>query len=143
MIAKVGEKSLVLIDEPETHLHPPLLSSFVRMLSDLMREKNGVAIITTHSPVVLQEVPKKCATKLSRSGNKVRTYRPQIETFGASVSSLTSEVFGLEVTRTGYHKYLREALYESNGSFAAASARFNDELGNEARMILRTLADSE
>ena len=57
---KIEEKTLVLLDEPESHLHPPLLSSFMRALSDLLIKKNAVAIIATHSPVVLQEVPKSC-----------------------------------------------------------------------------------
>lgn len=48
----------MLIDEPEGHLHPPLLSAFVRALSELLVNRNGVAIIATHSPVVLQEVPR-------------------------------------------------------------------------------------
>lgn len=28
LVDTVGEKSLVLLDEPEVHLHPPLLSAF-------------------------------------------------------------------------------------------------------------------
>ena len=58
LVELVEERSLVLIDEPEGHLHPPLLSAFVRVLSDLLIQRNGVAIVATHSPVVLQEVPR-------------------------------------------------------------------------------------
>lgn len=59
-------KTLVLIDEPESHLHPPLLSAFIRALSDLLLDRNGLSIIATHSPVVLQEVPKRCVWKINR-----------------------------------------------------------------------------
>jgi ABC-type lipoprotein export system ATPase subunit len=48
LVNTVGEKSLVLLDEPEGHLHPPLLSAFLRTLSDLLYVKNGVAINATH-----------------------------------------------------------------------------------------------
>ncbi|PJN92440.1 hypothetical protein CNY89_29680, partial [Amaricoccus sp. HAR-UPW-R2A-40] len=58
LVAQVQEKSLVLMDEPESHLHPPLLSAFIRSLSRLLHRQNGVAIIATHSPVVLQEIPR-------------------------------------------------------------------------------------
>jgi len=51
-LVELDERSLVLIDEPEVHLHPPLLSAFVRALSDLLIELNGVAIVATHSPVM-------------------------------------------------------------------------------------------
>lgn len=36
LVETVEEKTLVLIDEPEGHLHPPLLSAFTRALSDLL-----------------------------------------------------------------------------------------------------------
>ena len=53
LVETVEEKTLILLDEPESHLHPPLLSAFTRALSDLLVNRNGVAIIATHSPVVL------------------------------------------------------------------------------------------
>lgn len=34
LVEKVEEKTLVLLDEPESHLHPPLLSVFIRTLSN-------------------------------------------------------------------------------------------------------------
>jgi hypothetical protein len=36
---------------------PPLLAAMMRALSDLLVDRNGVAVVATHSPVVLQEVP--------------------------------------------------------------------------------------
>ncbi|MFD7630846.1 AAA family ATPase [Streptomyces sp. NPDC059851] len=69
LIEHVAERSLVLIDEPESHLHPPLLASFIQTLSRLLTERNGVAVVATHSPpVVLQEVPRSCVYKLSGGG---------------------------------------------------------------------------
>ncbi|MBE0600201.1 MAG: ATP-binding protein, partial [Firmicutes bacterium] len=103
LVESVEEKTLVLLDEPETHLHPPLLSSFIRALSELLINRNGVAILTTHSPVVLQEVSKDCVWKLSRFGSLSKAERPTIETYGENVSRLISEVFELEVTRSGFH----------------------------------------
>ena len=68
LVENMEEKTLVLMDEPEAHLHPPLLAAFVRALSDLLINRNGVAIIATHSPVVLQEVPRSCVWKIVRHG---------------------------------------------------------------------------
>jgi hypothetical protein len=48
VVETLEERSLVLVDEPEAHLHPPLLSAFTRSLSDLLINRNGVAIIATH-----------------------------------------------------------------------------------------------
>lgn len=140
LVEKVEESTLVLLDEPETHLHPPLLSAFIRALSDLLINRNGVAIITTHSPVVLQEVPNECVWKLWRSGSIMKTERLEVETFGENVGSLINEVFGLEVTDSGFHKILSEAVCKYNANYdVILSEIFNKKLGSEARAILKAL----
>ena len=138
LVETVEEQTLVLLDEPEGHLHPPLLSAFVRALSDLLIDRNGVAILATHSPVVLQEIPKTCVWTLQRTGRIVRAERPDSETFGENVGVLTREVFGYEVTESGFHRMLYEAAKEEH-NFDDAVERFNGELGAEARAILRGL----
>jgi ABC-type transport system involved in cytochrome c biogenesis ATPase subunit len=138
LVETVEEATLVLIDEPETHLHPPLLAAFIRALSDLLTDRNGVAILATHSPVVLQEVPKNCVWKLRRSGAVLNIERPEIETFGENVGTLTQEVFRLEVTQSGYHKLLNEAVEGAN-TFEDIVNRFDGELGGEALAIARAL----
>ena len=107
---KIEEKTLVLLDEPESHLHPPLLSSFMRALSDLLIKKNAVAIIATHSPVVLQEVPKSCVWRLSRFGLEAKAERFDIETFGETIGTLTKEIFGLEVNKSGFYAWIRSKI---------------------------------
>lgn len=138
LVETVEERTLVLLDEPEAHLHPPLLSAFVRSLSDLLVNRNGVAIIATHSPVVVQEVPKSCVWKIRRSGRSVAAERPEIETFGENVGILTREIFGLEVTDAGFHRLLRESV-QSSDTFVQALAKFDGELGGEARALIRAL----
>lgn len=138
LVEKVEEKTLVLIDEPEAHLHPPLLSAFIRSLSDLLSYRNGVAIVATHSPVIVQEVPKKCVWKLRRTGRQASAERPEIETFGENVGILTREIFGLEVTESGYHQLLKKAIDEE-GTLDDVLYHFNGNLGSEAKSILRSL----
>jgi ATPase subunit of ABC transporter with duplicated ATPase domains len=138
LVETVDEKTLVLLDEPEAHLHPPLFSAFVRSLSDLLINRNGVAIIATHSPVVLQEVPRECVWKLRRVGFEVAAERPTMETFGENVGVLTREVFGLEVVQSGFHKILTDAV-EQQLTYEAALLHFDNQLGAEARAILRGL----
>jgi len=136
LVELVEEKTLVLLDEPEGHLHPPLLSAFVRCLSDLLVKRNGVALIATHSPVVLQEVPRSCAWKLRRARAVSVVERPTVETFGENIGVLTREVFGLEVTRSGFHRLLDKAVIDGL-SYEDALGRFGQQLGAEARAIIR------
>lgn len=138
LVATVEEKTLVLLDEPESHLHPPLLSAFVRALSDLLHDRNGVAIIATHSPVVLQEIPKKCVTKMYRVLGTVSQSRPDIETFGENVGLLTSEVFGLEVARSGFHDLLSRSV-AGGASYEDVIRDYDGQLGLEGRAVLAAL----
>lgn len=138
LVAKVEEKTLVLIDEPESHLHPPLLSALIRSLSQLLYKQNGVAIIATHSPVVLQEIPKSCVWKLYRERLSSTKARPDIETFGENVGTLTREVFRLEVEKSGFHTLLLECV-DSGDTYDEILARFGGSLGFEAKGILRAM----
>lgn len=140
LVETVDERTLVILDEPEAHLHPPLLAAFVRCLSELLLQRNGVALIATHSPVVLQEVPKTCAWVLQRTGEQVIAERPEAETFGENVGVLTREVFGLEVTRSGFYKLLEEVIDEKSGDYEAVLEHFGRQLGAEGRAIVRALA---
>lgn len=137
LIERLQEKSLVLIDEPEAHLHPPLLSAFIRALSELLTQTNGVAIIATHSPVILQEVPRKCVWKLRRIGAEAISERLNIETFGENVGVLTNEVFGLEVTNSGFYELLDKVAKEKE-SYEEVLEHFDGQLGMEAKAILMT-----
>lgn len=138
LVATVEEKTLVLIDEPESHLHPPLLSAFIRALSELLYDRNGVSIIATHSPVVLQEIPKSSVWKINRIGLITKASRPDIETFGENVGVLTREVFGLEVVKSGFHDLLVKSV-NSGRTYKEIVGDYKEQLGLEARALLKTM----
>jgi predicted ATPase len=138
LVETVEEKTLIFLDEPESHLHPPLLSAFTRALSDLLINRNGIAIIATHSPVVLQEVPKSCVSILRRTRLAGNVDRPERETFGENVGVLTREVFGLEVVNSGFHDLLVRSI-ETGSSYEQIVDEYSDQLGLEARALLKAL----
>jgi predicted ATPase len=137
LIENVSDRSLVLLDEPETHLHPPLLGSFMRALSELLVDSNGVAIVATHSPVVLQEVPSKCVWQLLGSGETLKVERPNDETFAENVSVLTRKVFGLEIEQSGFYKLLSTQAKDS--TYDDVEKAFHSRIGAEGRALLRAL----
>ena len=134
----VNERTLVLIDEPEAHLHPPLVMALVRALSDLLAKRNGVAILATHSPVVVQEVPASCVTLLFRAGDVVTVERPQIETFAENLGTLTREIFRVEVTESGHHALITEVAQDAE-SLDDILGAFNDHIGAEGRALARAI----
>lgn len=139
LIANVTEKTLILFDEPETHLHPPLLSALVRAINFILTEKNGICIFATHSPVLVQEVPKSCVQVVRRVGDSVSISRPVIESFGENVSTLTHEIFSLEVKNSGFYKLMKKNFENMGGDVEEIIEEFNDELGSEAVSLLYSL----
>lgn len=138
LIELVEEKTLVIMDEPEEHLHPPLVSALIRALSNLLTYRNGVGIIATHSPVIVQEVPRVCVWILRRMGSELIAERPEIETFGENIGILTSEIFGYEVTNSGFHTMIQNAA-EKYSNYKRALKYFSGQLGDEGKAILRSL----
>ncbi|WP_420590258.1 AAA family ATPase [Bacterioplanoides sp.] len=141
LLRRIETKTLVLIDEPETHLHPPLLSALIRIISKILHMRNGVAVVATHSPVVLQELPKSCVWKIYRTGDSFLANRPKIETYGENIGTLTEEVFGLDVNKSGFIAELEKAISEGE-SFDQIVSEFDDQLGVEARLVLKALISS-
>ncbi len=139
LVELVDERTLVVLDEPEGHLHPPLLAAFVRSVSDLLVSRNGVALISTHSPVVLQEVPMSCVWMLRRTRTVAVVERPSMETFGESAGVLTREVFGLEVSNSGFHQMVAAVANEPGMRFEEVETRFAGQLGSEAKVLARSL----
>jgi len=142
LVEKVEERTLVLIDEPEAHLHPPLLSAMTRALSGLLVARNGVAIVATHSPIILQEVPRSCVWILDREVSVSKAERPSIETFAEAIGILSREVFKLELTQSGYHRLLKE-VRQSSEQYQGSLHRLEGQLGSEGKAILRAMFMSD
>lgn len=138
LIETVEEKTIVFMDEPETYLHPPLVASFIRALSELLIYRNGVCIMATHSPVVLQEVPSNCVWKLRRNGRYLNAERMKMESFGENIGILIADIFQLEVTNSGFHKLIEDAVNRFD-NYEAIEIYFNNQLGMEAKAIIRSL----
>lgn len=49
-----GKKLIILIDEPELHLHPDIQKKFVQFLLNI--SKNVQVIISTHSPILVKQL---------------------------------------------------------------------------------------
>lgn len=137
-IDKLVEKTILFLDEPENHLHPPLLSSLIRSISKMLIKRNGVAIISTHSPIVLQEIPKSCVWLLYRNGNFLDCARPRYETFGENIGTLTNEIFKYEINKSGFHAMLRQSVKELL-NYEDVLEKFDNQLGDEAKTLARIL----
>lgn len=95
---------LLLIDEIDLYCHPGWQQKMLYYLLDeariLFRGKNVQIIFTTHSPIILSDMPKSNVIYLSRDykNNKCRVDEPKNhdETFGANIYRLFDDAFFLE-----------------------------------------------
>ena len=130
---------MVLVDEPETHLHPPLLAAFLKSVRACLEAFDGYAIIATHSPVVLQETPAKYVQVLRRVADQNRVVAPTVETFAESIGVITQEVFNLGDGSTDWHETLRAMA--KNHSLEEIEEAFGRKLGFAARSYVLSVRD--
>ncbi|EFN9246805.1 hypothetical protein D3031_22320, partial [Escherichia coli] len=127
---------LVLFDEPETHLHPPLLAVLMSALRIVLNEVDAFAIVATHSPVVVQETLSKNVNVITRNGEFTDFQRPEIETFGENIGAITSSVFSLTTQITDYHDELDKLIIEyknNNNPLDDIEKCFDTGLSTQAR----------
>lgn len=93
----VENASLILIDEPETHLHPNLITEFVGMLNKILDLTGSIAIMATHSAYLVREVPRSQVHVIQESNRIIDITIPRLKTFGADVGAISEFVFGDDI----------------------------------------------
>ena len=134
LVGALQQRSLVLIDEPESHLHPPLLAALMRGIGIALEAHRSYAVIATHSPVVLQEIAGCYAHVLRRHGSMNSVEEPEIETFGENIGLLTRHVFNLDNSQSDYVGILQELA--SKLSLEEVENLFEQGLSSQARALV-------
>lgn len=134
LVGALQQRSLVLIDEPESHLHPPLLAALMKSVGKALEAHKSYAVIATHSPVVLQEIAGCYAHVLRRYGESNSVVEPEIETFGENIGLLTRHVFNLDNSQSDYVGVLNNLASEF--SLEEIEALFQHGLSSQARALI-------
>jgi len=100
--------ALVLIDEIELHLHPKWQRDVLQRLRDMFKACQFV--VTTHSPLVLGEVPARCVRFLEFVDGKVCVTVPT-EAYGMDANRILQELMGAPVRNRQIEGEL-QALFE-------------------------------
>ena len=103
-------RTLVIIDEPENHLHPQFISLIMRALNSALQATESVAVVVTHSPFVVREVEREGVLVLEQHDELPILLRPSLQTLGGDVSLISDYVFGDLHIRKGYQFAIDEAL---------------------------------
>jgi len=141
----------VLIDEPETHLHPAwqrrIIPSLLAAIDDL-REGHGTStqlIVATHSPMALTSIEpifdeeRDGLFLLSLAGGSVRLERQPWAMQGDATSWLVSDVFGLQQARSVEAERAIEAaesFMRGDASDLPEGLRKKGEIDRELKRVL-------
>jgi predicted ATP-binding protein involved in virulence len=117
--------ALVLIDEIELHLHPKWQRDVLQRLCDIF--KGCQFVVTTHSPLVLGEVPARCVRFLEFVDGKVCVTTPT-EAYGMDANRILQEFMGAPVRNLQVASELR-SLFDL----------IDQELFDEARKAIAAL----
>lgn len=130
-------RSIVFIDEPELHLHPPLLAALLKSVGIALEEYDSFGIVATHSPVVLQEVPARNVKVLRRDLDSVTIEEPEIETFAENIGILTKHAFDLDSKDTDYQGTIEQLAHEYE--MDEIEEFFGGRLSSQARSLIMSV----
>lgn len=103
--------SLLLIDEPENHLHPQFITLLMQTLASSLIAKEAKAIVVTHSPFVVREVEKNSVLVLRTDEEGLPAiYKPSLQTFGADISLISDYIFEDVDIRKGYEEKIDDFI---------------------------------
>lgn len=140
-LANAGPGSVLVVDEPENFLHPNLISRFMRVLNQVLKSVQSIAVVATHSPFVVREVQAAQVHILSGRANSMTVSHPRMQTLGANVASISDEVFGDDLHQHLFEELLDdEKIHDSN--VEQLLRRYAGEMSVEALMLVRSKIES-
>lgn len=137
IMANIRWESLILFDEPENHLHPNAISGILKTIYSILEKFNSYAIISSHSPLLLREVPKKYIRVFERHGNRPVIGEVDFETFGGSIGEITSSIFNVIEHESLYKSRLREMA--TRLGYEETLRNFDDDLSISAKIFLKNI----
>ncbi|HAS6299706.1 TPA: AAA family ATPase [Vibrio vulnificus] len=135
--------TLIVLDEPETHMHPNFIGEFVELLDYLLEHTGSFAVIATHSPYFVREVGRKQVHIFSsgeHSSDVIDISIPRLRTFGADIESISQFVFNEDVENRLTDKIFRKL---KDKTFNYAEKELGEELSLSALMDLKSMFETK
>ncbi|AIF50222.1 AAA family ATPase [Pelosinus sp. UFO1] len=116
LISEITHNSLVLIDEPETHLHPKWVQRYIYHLVKIFSSFKAHIILATHSPLITADVPVECIVGLMRDSHNIISQYPIPEkTLGGNPEDIMKAVFGLNQINSEFTNGIMEKISQLLG----------------------------
>ncbi|WP_313254862.1 AAA family ATPase [Empedobacter sp.] len=136
------EDSLILLDEPDTHLNPLWKWHYMKYLEEVVQKPESTQIfINTHDPLVIGSLVKEEVRIFTKTENGTITNKPEVDPKGLGVDNiLKSELFGLpstldEPTLQKIEKRNRLAIKNANNEASEEELFELNQLHNELQTL--------
>ena len=144
LLSEIEDGSLIFLDEPELYLHPNAIASLARIYYDILDRFKSYAILCTHSPILVQEIPSKYVRRMVITDNNTIHYRPpNIETFGNNVSDITANIFNVLDKESLYKSKLIEWSKNKGLDEDKIMDLFDNQLSLKTQLYLASLFEGE
>ncbi len=111
--SNVLRQSILLLDEPETHLHPQAQEDLLKELTDITNnDRDNIVFFATHSNYMIDKDDLSRNYRITKIGGK--TEKIQLDKKNSTYASVTYEAF--EISSTDYHNQLYDTLREKYAS---------------------------
>ncbi len=100
----------------------------------LLEEFNSYAVVATHSPLIVQEVPSSYIKVLDREGMTPIVRELGIESFGENLTTITVDVFQTDRELSNFQEYLAKMAQEH--SYEEVLELFGEKLSLNAKIFL-------
>ncbi|KEQ22517.1 AAA family ATPase [Paenibacillus tyrfis] len=126
----ISENSLLLIDEPETNLHPKWINSYINILKEII-DVNCHVIIATHAPLIISDIPKESIILLKKEGSSVKQASIEEKTIGLEYEEILKKIFDVnEKEDTALESYEKEILKHIQNENIKSAIELYDQLGD-------------
>jgi predicted ATPase len=114
---------LLLLDEPDAHLHPSMTVQFLDVISEVLVRKHGVRVImTTHSPSTVALAPEGSIFQMERGGPEVKAISDRASIISVltagliTVSTATKFCFVEDDDDVAFYNAIRDLLTDAGPS---------------------------
>lgn len=137
--AYIKLSTLLVIDEPEVHMHPQFVVLFMAMLGRILSNFRSFAVIATHSPLVIREMARRNVYHMNIvEGNIPHIGKVSFETFGADASELYLSIFHYDERMSSFYYYIRDlGKKKSYDEAISYIMKYAPELSLNARLSIR------
>jgi predicted ATPase len=139
----VEHGSVVLIDEPETHMHPNFISEFVKILDSILEMTGSFSIIATHSAYFVREVPNSQVHILTENQKFIQIDRPRLKNLGCSVGAISFFIFQENSLAYLAEKAIEAILKVNSKEREVVLSQLAESFSSEAMIYLKSIMDNE